>query len=75
MNPEYLKSILCPLCKQALQYDATAQELICEHDQLAFPIKDGIPVMLKEEARSLATQATTETSPENTQGNDTAANS
>ncbi|MDO5680742.1 MAG: Trm112 family protein [Pelistega sp.] len=54
MNSALLSSLLCPLCKQALRYDAAAQELICDHDQLAFPIKDGIPVMLKDEARALS---------------------
>ena len=54
MNSALFSSLLCPLCEQALRYDAAAQELICDHDQLAFPIKDGIPVMLKDEARSLS---------------------
>ena len=54
MNSALFSSLLCPLCKQALRYDAAAQELICDHDQLAFPVKDGIPVMLKDEARTLS---------------------
>lgn len=53
MNLTQLSTLLCPLCKHALRYEAAAQELVCEHDKLAFPIKDGIPVMLKDEARSL----------------------
>lgn len=58
MNPSQLSTLLCPLCKQALRYEATAQELVCEQDKLAFPIKDGIPVMLKDEARSFADEMT-----------------
>ncbi len=61
MNPSQLSTLLCPLCKQALRYEAEAQELVCEHDKLAFPIKDGIPVMLKDEARSLVGEATSTT--------------
>lgn len=70
MNPEYLKKILCPLCKQALEYDAQAQELICQDDQLAFPIKDGIPVMLKDEARSLNSSASNSPASASPQTND-----
>ena len=44
---------MCPLCKGALEFDRGAQELVCRHDRLAFPIRDGIPVMLEDEARRL----------------------
>ncbi|TAK91817.1 MAG: Trm112 family protein [Burkholderiaceae bacterium] len=53
MDARLLDILVCPLCKGALQYDKPAQELICPHDQLAFPIRDGIPVMLEDQARPL----------------------
>lgn len=58
MNPEYLKKLLCPVSKKPLRYDAEKQELISEEAQLAYPIKDGIPILLKEQARPLNTPAT-----------------
>jgi len=48
-----LAIIACPLCKNPLEYDKDANELICKFDRLAFPIRDGIPVMLEEEAREI----------------------
>jgi len=45
--------LVCPLTKQPLRYDAERQELISDAVQLAFPIRDGIPIMLPSEARSL----------------------
>jgi uncharacterized protein YbaR (Trm112 family) len=48
-----LTSWLCPICKGRLAYDREAQELSCTPDRLAFPIRDGIPVMLEDEARQL----------------------
>jgi len=48
-----LDILVCPICKGALDYDKAAQELICRPDRLAFPIRDGIPVMLEDEARKL----------------------
>jgi uncharacterized protein YbaR (Trm112 family) len=56
MDPKLLSILVCPLCKGPLHYDKPAQELICHHDKLAFPIRDGIPVMLEGEARPLAPQ-------------------
>lgn len=53
MDPKLLEILVCPLCKGPLNYDRAAQELICKADRLAFPIRDGIPVMLIDEARSL----------------------
>jgi len=46
--------LVCPLCKGPLVFERAAQEFICHHDRLAFPVRDGIPVMLEEEARRLA---------------------
>jgi len=45
--------LVCPICKGPLQHDKPAQELICKADRLAFPIRDGIPVMLEQQARAL----------------------
>jgi uncharacterized protein YbaR (Trm112 family) len=44
---------VCPLCKGPLVYRREAAELVCKADRLAFPVKDGIPVMLEEDARRL----------------------
>jgi len=52
-----LEILVCPVCKGPLEFDRAAQELICRHDRLAFPIRDGIPVMLEDEARRLAPPA------------------
>lgn len=51
MDTRLFDILVCPLCKGALHYDKAAQELLCPHDLLAFPIRDGIPVMLEDQAR------------------------
>ena len=51
MDTRLLEILVCPLCKGQLEHDRSAQELICHVDKLAFPIRDGIPVMLADEAR------------------------
>ena len=53
MESRLLEILVCPLCKGSLRYDREQQELICRADHLAFPIRDGIPVMLENEAREL----------------------
>lgn len=53
MDKKLLDILVCPLCKKDLKYDKDAQELICNADKLAYPINDGIPVMLESEARHL----------------------
>ncbi len=53
MESRLLEILVCPLCKGPLRHDREQQELICQADKLAFPIKDGIPVMLESEAREL----------------------
>tara|TARA_Y100001001_G_scaffold143412_1_gene148722 strand:- start:1418 stop:1600 length:183 start_codon:yes stop_codon:yes gene_type:complete len=53
IDPKLLEILVCPLSKTALRYDKEAQELISEKANLAFPIQDGIPVMLPEAARVL----------------------
>ncbi|TDO12605.1 MULTISPECIES: Trm112 family protein [Halomonas] len=51
MDKELLAMLICPLCKGKLKYHREAAELACRYDGLAYPIRDGIPVMLPEEAR------------------------
>lgn len=53
MDPKLLDILVCPLCKSPLIYKKDQQELICKADRLAFPIRDGIPIMLEDEARKL----------------------
>lgn len=54
MDTKFLQILVCPLCKGPLFYDKPNQELICKGDRLAYPIRDGIPLMLVNEARELA---------------------
>ncbi|HET7198727.1 MAG TPA: Trm112 family protein [Burkholderiales bacterium] len=51
VDPRLLEILVCPLCKGPLAF--TGKELICKADRLGYPVKDGIPVMLEEEARKL----------------------
>ena len=53
MDPKLLEILVCPVTKGPLIYDRARQELISRSARLAYPIKDGIPVMLEEEARKL----------------------
>jgi len=53
MDAKFLDILVCPICKGPLVYDKPKQELICKGDRLAFPIRDGIPMMLEGEAREL----------------------
>ncbi len=53
IDPRLLEILVCPLCKGPLVYRREAGELVCKADRLAFPIKDGIPVMLEDDARKL----------------------
>lgn len=53
MDAKLLEILVCPLCKGRLIHKKEAQELICKPCRLAYPIRDGIPVMLEEEARPL----------------------
>jgi hypothetical protein len=54
VDPQLLEILVCPLTKGPLRYDAEQQELISDRAGLAYPIRDGIPIMLVEEARSIA---------------------
>ncbi len=53
IDPKLLEMLVCPVTKSGLRYDAKAQELISEQAKLAYPIRDGIPIMLEDEARPL----------------------
>lgn len=53
VDPKFLELLVCPLTKSPLVYDRTRQELISRAARLAFPIRDGIPIMLADEARRL----------------------
>lgn len=55
METRLLQILVCPNCKGSLDYQKEQQELICTADKLAFPIRDGVPVLLVNEARSLET--------------------
>lgn len=55
MDKKLLAILACPLCKGDVVYDKEKEELICRADGVAFPINDGIPVMLETEARTLTT--------------------
>ena len=55
MDKKLLTILACPLCKGDLNYDKEKQELICKADGLAYPVREGIPVMLETEARTLTT--------------------
>jgi len=53
VDPKLLEILVCPVTKQPLEYDREKQELLSVAAKLAFPIRDGIPIMLVEEARTL----------------------
>ena len=53
LDPALLEILVCPVTRTPLRYDAQGQELISEAAGLAFPIRDGVPVMLVEEARPI----------------------
>jgi uncharacterized protein YbaR (Trm112 family) len=56
MDRKLLDILVCPLCKGPLVFLKDKQELICKGDRLAYPIRDDIPVMLEQEARTLAAE-------------------
>lgn len=53
IDPKLLEILVCPLTKGPLEFDRAAQELVSKKAMLAYPIRDGIPIMLAEEARKL----------------------
>ncbi len=54
MDKNLLEILACPVCKGELLYDQAEQELICKFDRVAYPVMDGIPVMLTSRSRRLA---------------------
>ena len=56
MDKKLLDILACPVCKGKLDYREAARELVCRADRLAFPIRDGVPVMLQDEARELTAE-------------------
>ena len=53
MDARLLEILVCPICKGPLDYLKDKQELVCKADRLAFPVRDGSPVMLEDEAREM----------------------
>ncbi|MFO1088911.1 MAG: Trm112 family protein [Hyphomicrobiales bacterium] len=53
IDPKLLSLLVCPLTKSTLEYDRARHELVSRRARLAYPIRDGIPIMLPEEAREL----------------------
>jgi uncharacterized protein YbaR (Trm112 family) len=53
MDTRLMELLVCPICKGPLQHDHDRHELVCAADRLAYPIRDGIAVMLETEARSM----------------------
>jgi uncharacterized protein YbaR (Trm112 family) len=53
VDPRLLEILACPICKGALRHDRNGQALICDVDRLAYPIRDGIPIMMVDQARHL----------------------
>lgn len=53
VDPKLLELLVCPVTRSCLRYDAQAQELVSEKAGLAFPVREGIPIMLADEARKL----------------------
>ncbi|MCG3169472.1 MAG: hypothetical protein CALGDGBN_00990 [Pseudomonadales bacterium] len=53
LDPKLLEILVCPVSKAPLEYDREKQELVCRASGLAYPVRDGIPVMLESEARQL----------------------
>ncbi len=56
IDPRLLEILVCPLTKTVLEYDSANQELISRAAKLAYPIRDGIPIMLAEEARQIGSE-------------------
>ena len=54
LDKKLLAILACPICKGELRFDKSAQELVCAADKLAFPVRDGIPIMLTAEARAMS---------------------
>lgn len=64
MNGRLLEIVACPICQGRLKYDSENEQLICNFDHVAYPIKQGIPVLLADQAIALS-QSSTNTEQEN----------
>jgi len=53
IDPKLLEALICPMSRTPLRYDRKAQELVSERAGLAYPIRDGVPIMLPDEARKI----------------------
>ena len=60
MDKKLLDILACPICKGPLVYLKDKQELVCKGDRLAYPIRDDIPILLEDEARTLAAEESVE---------------
>jgi len=54
MDSKLLDILACPLCKGVLKYEREQDQLVCRFDHLAFPVRDGVPIMLVEEATKIS---------------------
>jgi len=65
MDTRLLEMLVCPICKGPLEHlrHETGRELVCHADRLAFPVRDGIPVMLENEARAIDPASTAPAQP------------
>ena len=54
LDPRLVEILVCPLTRTALRYDRVAQELVSDSAKLAYPVRDGIPIMLISEAREIS---------------------
>ena len=57
MDKTLLEILVCPVCKGKLNYDVEKKELLCRFDRLAYPVVNGIPVMMAEKARAYSVQS------------------
>jgi len=56
LDQKLLSILACPVCKGDLHYNKKDRELICRFDRLAYPVRDGVPVMLSNEARQISSE-------------------
>lgn len=56
MDKKLLDILVCPICKGSLIYRQTEKELVCRFDRLGYPIRNGIPIMLENEARQMTSE-------------------
>lgn len=56
MDTKLLDILACPICKGPLRYAKREEQLVCRADRLSFPIRDGIPIMLEDEAKQLSAE-------------------